>query len=431
VNDVDLASLLGEHARRQSVPGAAIGILRAGAVATACHGIADVRSGEAVTAETRFAAGSLTKSMVATVIARLADAGQLSLDDHVATLVRELRDADWAARATVRDLMANRSGLPLRADLEFGFDRHPDVDDGALSRLVAEVGVAAAPPRSVFWSYSNVGWCLLGRAIEHVTGGTWEDAMQELLFEPARMPSTTFANAPDSIPRAVGHGVTDGGATPIDRPGPRAYGPAGTTLLTTVTDLLTFARLQFDDASLAALRAPHSDVSIAGWLDAWGLGWARFDWGGEPVWGWDGLIGGERSILRMLPGLRAAVVLMANANTGRALYRALFADLMPEEFGISVPALRLVPSPGGAGGLSRFAGTYAWPDRQIRVMATEEGLRIVSSSQERGALPLDHRTFVVDALDPDDPTVTFGEFDPTGRPTVLYDMLWGLPRVDA
>jgi hypothetical protein len=122
---------------------------------------------------------------------------------------------------------------------------------------------------------------------------------------------------------------------------------------------------------------------------------------------------------------------MANANTGRALYRALFADLMPEEFGISVPALRLVPSPGGAGGLSRFAGTYAWPDRQIRVMATEEGLRIVSSSQERGALPLDHRTFVVDALDPDDPTVTFGEFDPTGRPTVLYEMLWGLPRVDA
>jgi len=315
VNDVDLASLLGEHAQRQSVPGAAIGILRDGAVATAYHGIADVRSAESVTAETRFAAGSLTKSMVATVIARLADAGGLSLDDHVATHVPELRTAAWAARATVRDLMANRSGLPLRADLEFGFDRRPDVDDGALSRLVAEVGVAAAPPRSVFWSYSNVGWCLLGRAIEHVTGGTWEDAMQELLFEPARMPSTTFANAPDSIPRAVGHGVTDGGVTPIDRPGPRAYGPAGTTLLTTVTDLLTFARLQFDDASLAALRAPHSDVSIAGWLDAWGLGWARFDWGGEPVWGWDGLIGGERSILRMLPRRRAAVALMTNAST--------------------------------------------------------------------------------------------------------------------
>jgi hypothetical protein len=38
--------------------------------------------------------------------------------------------------------------------------------------------------------------------------------------------------------------------------------------------------------------------------------------------------------------------------------------------------------------------------------------------------------FVVDALDPDDPTVTFGEFDRTGRPTVLYEMVWGLPRTE-
>ena len=430
MNDVDLASLLGEHAQRQSVPGAAIGILRDGAVATAYHGIADVRSSEPVTAETRFAAGSLTKSMVATVIARLADAGQLSLDDPVATHVPALRTSDWAARATVRDVMANHSGLPLRADLEFGFDRHPEADDGALSRLAGEVGVAA-PPRSVFWSYSNVGWCLLGRAIENVTGATWEDAMREHLLKPARMPSTTFANASDLIPKAVGHGITDGRAMPMDGPEPRAYGPAGTTLLTTVTDLLAFAGLQFDDASLAALRVPQADIAIASWFDAWGLGWARFDWAGEPVWGWDGLIGGERSIMRMVPRQEAAVVLMTNANTGRAMYRALFADLMLEEFGISVPALRLVPSPGDAGDLSRFAGTYAWPDRQVRVAATKEGLRMQSSGRDRVALPVDGHTFVVDALDPDDPTVTFGEFDPTGRPSVLYDMLWGLPRVDA
>jgi CubicO group peptidase (beta-lactamase class C family) len=429
VNEAEIAALLGKHATQHSVPGAALGILRDGSVVTAYHGIADVRSSEAVDAATRFAAGSLTKSMVATVIARMADAGRLALGDTVARHIPELRNADWAARATVRDLMANRSGLPLRADLEFGFDRHPDADDGALSRLAREAGVAA-PPRSVFWSYSNVGWCLLGRAIENVTGMTWEDAMQQLLFTPSRMNSTTFSNTSGSVARAVGHAITDGGAMPMDGPQPRAYGPAGTTLLTTVTDLLAFAALHLDDASLAALRVPHSEVSIAGWFDAWGLGWARFDWG-EPVWGWDGLIGGERSILRMLPGRQAAAVLMTNANTGRAMYRALFADLMAEEFGISVPPLPLVQSRGGAGDLSRFAGTYAWPDRQVQVSATEKGLRMVSSSQERVAFPLDDGTFVVDALDPDDPTVTFGEFDPGDRPTVLYDMLWGLPRADA
>lgn len=45
------------------------------------------------------------------------------------------------------------------------------------------------------------------------------------------------------------------------------------------------------------------------------------------------------------------------------------------------------------------------------------------------AFPINQRTFLVDAADPDTPTVTFGAFDEAGRPGVLYQMLWGLPRV--
>jgi CubicO group peptidase (beta-lactamase class C family) len=73
-----------------------------------------------VTPDTRFTLGSLTKSMVATAIAALAHAGALSLDDPLEACVPELRGRDWAGRATLRDVLANRSGLPLRKDLEFG-----------------------------------------------------------------------------------------------------------------------------------------------------------------------------------------------------------------------------------------------------------------------------------------------------------------------
>ena len=48
---------------------------------------------------------------------------------------------------------------------------------------------------------------------------------------------------------------------------------------------------------------------------------------------------------------------------------------------------------------------------------------------EREALPVDERTFLVDAAEPDNPTITFGAFDAAGRPQVLYIMLWGLPRL--
>ena len=149
---------------------------------------------------------------------------------------------------------------------------------------------------------------------------------------------------------------------PVEPLAARAYGPAGANAVSTVTDLLRFAAMHLEDPSLAPLRDVHADVPIYGWLDSWCLGWARFDWKGGRVWGWDGLINGERSVLRILPEQKAAVVLMTNSSTGRAMYRSLFAELMDPLFGMSLPPLRLDASPGAAGDLSRFAGVYAWPD---------------------------------------------------------------------
>ena len=426
MDEGDLTALLGRHAVRYLVPGAAVGVVREGSATTACYGVGDIRTGEPITPETRFGVGSLTKSMVATVIARLAESGRLSLDDPVAAHVPELRASGWAARATVRDLLANRSGLPLRAGLEFGFDGRGDQDDGALSRLVADA--AAGVPAGSFWSYTNVGWCVLGRVIETSAGAAWEDAMRCHLFGGVGMSGTTFAAG--AVPeRASGHEVTADGPVPVGPLVARAYGPAGTSVVSTVTDLLRFAALHLEDPSLAVLRAVHAEVSICGWLDSWCLGWAWFDWDGGQVWGWDGLINGERSVLRIVPGQQAAVVLVTNSSTGRAMYRPLFADLMGSMFGISVPPLRLEATVRAAGDLSRFAGVYAWPDRQVEVTATANGLLIKSEDRETQALPLDEQTFLVDPADPDNPTVTFGAFDTAGRPQVLYDMLWGLPRL--
>ena len=93
--------------------------------------------------------------------------------------------------------------------------------------------------------------------------------------------------------------------------------------------------------------------------------------------------------------------------------------------------MRLEAAAGSAGDLSRFAGVYAWPDRKVEVTATAgSSLLIKTESVEIEALPLDEGVFLVDPVNPDDPTVTFGAFDASGRPRVLYLMLWGLPRLD-
>lgn len=421
-----LTDLLSERARALGIPGAALGVLRDGAQTVATYGIEDVRTSAPVGERSRFSAGSLTKSMVASVIARLAAQGRLSLDDPVAIYVPELRAAAWARAATVRDLLANRSGLPLRLSLDFDFES-PDAGDDALSRFAARV--AAEEPTPVPWSYTNAGFALLGRIIETVTRSVWEDAMRAELFEPAGMTAMAFALGRVAVARVTGHDGTPAGTTPVEPLRPRALGPAGATLVSTLPDLLRFAGCLLDDPALAVLREPGADLRIHAWLDGWCLGLASFAWPGADVWGWESVGDGERGVLRFIPERRVAVVLATNSSNGRALYRALFPELMRSLVGVGVPPLRLDPHAGAAGDLSRYTGFYAWPDRRVEVRVAGERLVIVTTGRERDAWPIDEGVFLVDPADPDNPTVTFGSFDAEGRPQVLYIMVWGLPRV--
>jgi CubicO group peptidase (beta-lactamase class C family) len=421
----EIGDVLPEHTLRHSVPGAAIGILHDGITTTAYCGVADTVTGEPVTPETRFAVGSLGKSMAATVAVHLAEAGRWSLDDSVAAHVPELRGIEWARRATLLDLLANRSRVPLSVETEFA--GWPDADDSVLSRFAAKI--ASGDPTPAAWSYTNAGWCLLGRAIEAVTGLNWEDAVKANLLDPLNMTQTTFTSWPHDVPRVSGHNITTDGPQPVPPWTPRSLGPAGSTPLSTVTDLLRFAGRHLDDPSLSPMRTTTANIRIHGWLDGWGLGWGRFDWESGPVWGWDGLTAGQRSVLRLVPHRQGAIVLLTNSGTGRALYRSVFPQLMRTYFGVGMPPLRLNPSPGTAGDLSRFAGVYAWPDQRWEVTANDISLNITDTHTTFDAWPIDEQTFLVDADDPDTPTMTFGEFDDQGRPQVLYEMLWAHPRI--
>ena len=157
--------------------------------------------------------------------------------------------------------------------------------------------------------------------------------------------------------------------------------------------------------------------STAGWTPGVSAG-PRFDWEDGPVWGWDGVVSGERSVLRIVPDRQAAVVLLTNGSTGRAMYRSLFAELMESSFGIGVsPSAprrdrRARPVTSRASRASTPGRTGGWRSRTA-------GSRLLIEDEDgvTEALPLDERTFLVDAADPDNPTVTFGAFDaaPAGR----------------
>ena len=424
----ELGDLLRRHASAHGVPGAVAGLVEDGDVTLACFGVSDSRTGEPVTEASRFGVGSLTKSMCATVVVRLADEGRLALADRVADHVPELRGAAWAERATVHDLLANRSGIPLRSRLEFDLMSHETAGDGVLSRLAATI--AAEEPTAVAWSYSNAAWSLVGRIIETVTGRAWEDALRTHLLGPAGMRDAAFCTGPGPTARVSGHERAPGGHVPVEPLVARAYGPAGTSLVSTASDLVRFASLHLADAALARMREPQPSPAIHAWFDTWCLGWARFDWAGGAVWGWDSVLPGERAALRLLPQRDAVAVVMTNCDAGRALCRSVLRELAQARFDMAPPPLRLEATPGSAGELSRYAGVYGWPDRRVEVRAERAHLVVSSEDGDAEARPVDRGIFVVDPADPDTPTITFGGFDAAGRPNALYLMLWGLPRLD-
>jgi hypothetical protein len=198
----------------------------------------------------------------------------------------------------------------------------------------------------------------------------------------------------------------------------------------TVDDLLRLASWHLGDPVLADMRVTHAAVAVPGFLSGWGLGWARFDWDGVEVWGWDGILGGERAVLRILPDLTGAVALVCNGSTGRAMGRDLLGELVPATWGCEVPPLRLTPGDDVPRDLTPYAGSYGWPDRRVEVTESGGGLVVTDDGISRPAVPLDRRAFLVDRDEPDAPTITFGDFDGAGRPGVLYDLVWGLGRAD-
>ena len=214
----------------------------------------------------------------------------MSLDDPVASHVPSCAEVGWAEGATVRDLLANRSGLPLRAELEFGFAGDPDTDDAALARLAAEAGEGGGPAAT---SGRTPTWAGVARAGRRVRDG------RSLGSRDAAAPVGPGSDARDDLrhggrvrSRVSGYEVTAWRrrARSLRRIA-RAYGPAGTSGRLDGHGPAAVCGGAPQEPSLAALRAVHAEVAIYGWLNAWCLGWARFELGG-----WSGLgVGGAAS----------------------------------------------------------------------------------------------------------------------------------------
>jgi CubicO group peptidase (beta-lactamase class C family) len=334
----ELVALAGQRMAAGSVPGLQIGLIDRDREWLRALGVADVRSGARTTDDTLFRIASITKTFTATSLVSLADAHRLDLDDPVRRYVPELTLSDEAAarRVTIRQLLLHTSGwVPGE---QSGPDGPNALAEG--SRLQGN-GVQIAPPGELF-SYNGVGYMVLGRVIEVVTGKPFEDVVRSTILAPLRMTRTKF-NTESDKDVAADHTVRDGAAdTLVDATSGR-WGLASGGLRSTARDLLHYARCHFGESSVlsadAAARMAEPQVALPPPGESKALSWFVREVGEHRMLMHLGGAIGQQSLLAMVPRRRFALVVLTNSAAGSPVINAVLAHALERHLGAHEPAL--------------------------------------------------------------------------------------------
>jgi CubicO group peptidase (beta-lactamase class C family) len=136
------------------IPGLALGIVQGDQVAH-LKGFGRANdSGSAVTSQTPFILGSLSKSFTALAVMQLVDAGKIQLDTPIVSYIPWFRVADptASARITVRQLLNQTSGISTDTRLSFFLGS----DTAALEQAVRKLHTAKlVTPVGTSFHYSN------------------------------------------------------------------------------------------------------------------------------------------------------------------------------------------------------------------------------------------------------------------------------------
>ena len=313
--------------REQQIPGAAAAVVvPGGGVWVGASGLADLHTREPVRAETLFAVGSVTKTFVAALVLKLAEAGVLGLDDRLSRWVPEFPDS---RHIRLRQLLNHTAGT---ADF---------VTDGRFLAAQRRRGLAAAwTPQQLLryvpeplarpgerWSYSNSNYLLLGLAIERATHSTVGRELHRRLLPRARFDRILFQG--EERPRgvvAVGYRQLDADPA-LDSTPNNPYVPstseaasawASGNLLASAGDLARAGDRLFRGELLSA----RSRREMTDWVKAvyeppeYGLGLAHDQLAGEDVWGHSGDITGFHADLWYLPRSGVTVAALVNYQAG-------------------------------------------------------------------------------------------------------------------
>ena len=176
------------------------------------------KSSRPVNADSNFRIASVSKILTAETVLKLVEQGLLQLDEPIVGLIADsfgLTVADERARnITIRQLLSHTSGISnfLKIFFEAGsYDQMGMLREALIVQLDSE-------PGSTF-KYGNVNYVMLGKAIELVTGLSYQDATKKLVLTPLGLDSFRLVGTYEFGPNDALHAVS-GNRTYMEQLGP-------------------------------------------------------------------------------------------------------------------------------------------------------------------------------------------------------------------
>lgn len=189
----------------ERVPGASWAIIRNREV-VAVGAFGDLGGGEAVTPNTPFIVGSLTKSFTAMAVLQLVEDGKVDLDAQVVRYLPwfKVADAQATATMTVRHTLNQTTGLAWIDGLGWlaSTDKGPNAIRHRVEALATVTPMAAPGTRMI---YCNANYAIASAIVEAASGERFEDFVRQRIVQPLGLTQTsadvhTFAGPGFALP---------------------------------------------------------------------------------------------------------------------------------------------------------------------------------------------------------------------------------------
>jgi len=298
-------------------------------------GVSGVSYGSiSITSDMPFGAGSITKNFTAATILKLAEEGELNLDDSLYAWLPSYPNVD--STITLRQLLNHTSGLNDIADNhDFWVGMFQDPSKlWTPEDVIIAFNIEPVFPKGADWNYSTTGYILLRMIIQKITGSDVCSAYKNLFFIPFDL-TNTFASKGEELPAGTAHGWYD-----LDNDGnyddfftwPRTAFASGICgeVFSTAEDLAKWARALYHDksvlnqGSLDQMLTFHSPCTGEEFFCAgYGLGAFRFNpdlvTGLEAI-GHSGNAPGYAAASIYLPDYNVCLGFVDNTEDGNLMY---------------------------------------------------------------------------------------------------------------